>query len=52
MEMSREQINNARVLENGMKETEQHLEFIETQISELSAFHTNLEDFSKSNEMN
>ncbi len=50
MEMSREQINNARVLENGMKETEQHLEFIETQISELSTFHINLEDFSKSNE--
>jgi prefoldin alpha subunit len=43
MELNQEQISQARVLENGMKEAEQHLNFIEEQLSELSAFHQNLE---------
>ncbi len=50
MEMSPEQINQAQTLENGMREAEQHLEFIENQISELSAFNSHLDSFSKSNE--
>lgn len=50
MEMSQEQINQAKALEHVMREAEQHLEFIENQISELSAFNNNLDNFSKSSE--
>ncbi|MEK6889664.1 MAG: prefoldin subunit alpha [Nanoarchaeota archaeon] len=50
MEMSQETINKAQVLEVGMKESEQHLEFIESQISELSTFHSNLKELSKSSD--
>lgn len=48
MELTSEQMNQAQVLEKGLRESESQIEFINNQLSELNVFYMSLDSFSKS----